>query len=82
MHHYEQLRESYRPESIGKTTEVVLVAESRPANGTFFYTADSCSDTRRKHLNANMGARLVRERTFLPTFKSEGSSSSIFATVR
>lgn len=34
---YERLREQYRPESI----EILMVGESRPAGGTFFYLTNS-----------------------------------------
>lgn len=38
---YEALRATYRPERAGVQTRVLLVGESRPANGTFFYRADA-----------------------------------------
>ena len=38
---YEAAREFYRPERIGCVTQALLIGESRPANGTFFYRANS-----------------------------------------
>ena len=38
---YERLRQSYRPERVGVLTKVLMVGESRPYSGEFFYCTDS-----------------------------------------
>jgi len=38
---YERLRQSFRPERIGVPTQVLMIAESRPDSGKFFYRAET-----------------------------------------
>ncbi len=72
MNNYERLRESYRPEGAGASTRVLMIGESRPANGTFFYCADSnlYRSTRQAFVRAYRAA--PSGKAFLAHFQGEG----------
>lgn len=66
---YEQIRLSYKSD----TVKVLLVGESRPVSGDFFYTVDSLTNyTQRAFAGVFEEARLLRGTAFLEFFKSRG----------
>src|SRR5438128_2185407 len=70
---YERTRESYRPERAGVTTTTLMVGESRPANGTFFYCAASKLFFRtRDAFVLAFGDSVADETDFLVQFQRNG----------
>lgn len=66
---YEQIRLSYKPDEV----KVLLVGESRPVSGDFFYTVDSLTNyTQRAFAEVYEEAKLLRGTGFLEFFKSKG----------
>jgi hypothetical protein len=73
VHPLEKLRESYKPERVGVQTTCLMIGESRPHGGTFFYQADSALyfATRRAFYEA-FGGEVQLGRDFLRQFQKSG----------